>query len=290
VAALKIEIIDRKQTENIDIVKFILDGVNVELANAFRRIILKEIPTMAIQEVLFVENDSVLYDEIIAHRLALIPLTTDLKNYNMPYECSCGGTGCTLCQVEFTLEVKAETEERYVYSKDLNSRDPKVHPVNGDIIIGKLGKNSSLVLEAYAQLGHGKDHAKFQPVSTIGFKYYPEVKIYLDKFKDAEEMKFCASKCHAHILKVENEKLVLEPDYWKKCDLCDACKKNAPKGAISVGYIPEKFIFTVEGTGALPIQQILEKAAEVFVAKVDEFEERLNKVKIYARPDYLRNK
>lgn len=289
-ATLKIEIIDRKQTENIDIVKFVLDGVNVELANAFRRIILKEIPTMSIQEVLFVENDSVLYDEMIAHRLALIPLTTDLKNYNLPHECSCGGTGCTLCQVEFTCEVKTENEERYVYSKDMNSRDPKVHPVKDDIIIVKLGKNSSLVFEAYAQLGQGKDHAKFQPVSTVGFKYYPDVKIIQEKFQDKEQMKVVAAKCHAHVMKVENDKLVLDQDYWKKCDLCDACKKHAPKEAIKVGFIPEKFIFSLEGTGALPIQQILEKAAAVFSEKLEEFDARLKDLKIYARPQYLRNK
>ena len=74
---MKIEVFERIQNENIDIVRFVLEGVNVELANAFRRIILTEVPSMAVVEVLFVENDGVLYDEFLAHRLGLIPLTTD---------------------------------------------------------------------------------------------------------------------------------------------------------------------------------------------------------------------
>ena len=151
--------------------RFILEGVTIELANAFRRIILTEVPSMAITEVLFVENDSVLFDEMIAHRLALIPLTTDLKNYNLPDECSCGGQGCTLCQVQLECDVRTQNNEVIVYSGDLKSMDDKIRPVSDNIIIGKLGKKSSIVFEAYAQLGIGMDHAKFQPVCSVGYKY-----------------------------------------------------------------------------------------------------------------------
>jgi DNA-directed RNA polymerase subunit D len=243
---------------------------------------------MAITEVLFVENDSVIYDEILAHRLGLIPITTDLKNYNMPHECSCGGTGCSLCQVEFTLENKSNGEERYAYTRDMISRDPKVKAVKDDIIIAKLGKTSSLVFEAYAQLGQGKDHAKFQPVCTIGYKYYPDVKIDNSKFKNADEMKKVADLCHAHVMEVKDGKLNLVENYVKKCDLCAACDRAAPKGAIKVSYTPNKFIFTIEGTGAHNIQDVLSKAVQIFLEKADEFEERINKAKITIRPDYLK--
>ena len=64
---LKIEVVERVKNLNLDVVKFILDGVNIELANAFRRIILTEVPFMAITRVLFIENDTVLYNEMIAH-------------------------------------------------------------------------------------------------------------------------------------------------------------------------------------------------------------------------------
>jgi len=285
---LKIEVLDRVKNDYIDVVKLVVDGIGVELANAFRRTVLTEVPSMAITEVLFVENDSVIYDEILAHRLGLIPITTDLKNYNMPHECSCGGTGCSLCQVEFTLENKANGEERYAYTRDLISRDPKVKAVKDDIIIAKLGKNSSLVFEAYAQLGQGKDHAKFQPVCTIGYKYYPEVKIDNTKFKNADEMKKVADFCHAHVMEVKDGKLSLVDKFEKKCDLCNACERSAPKGAIKVSYTPNKFIFTIEGTGAHAIQDVLDKAVQIFLEKTDEFEDRINKAKISVRPAHLK--
>ena len=80
---MKVTVHERKKTNDIDYVKFSIEGINVEMANELRRVILSEIPTMAITEVIFMENESPLYDEMIAHRLGLIPLTTDLKNYNL---------------------------------------------------------------------------------------------------------------------------------------------------------------------------------------------------------------
>ena len=61
---------------------FILKGADVAFANALRRVIVEEVPTMAIEDVEFRKNSSILYDEIIAHRLGLIPFKTDLKSYN----------------------------------------------------------------------------------------------------------------------------------------------------------------------------------------------------------------
>ncbi|MHA1584620.1 MAG: DNA-directed RNA polymerase subunit D [Promethearchaeota archaeon] len=282
---MKIDVFERIQTENLDVVRFVLDGVSVELANAYRRIILSEVPTMAITEVLFVENDSVLYDEMIAHRLGLIPLTTDLKNYNLPNECSCGGQGCTLCQAQMMCEVHAENSEMTVYSRDIESMDPKIHPVNGNIIIGKLGKKTSLVFEAYAQLGLGKDHAKFQPVSSVGYKYYPKVTIDNSKFSSdpderKEQLREFIQRDHTKLFFVEDDELKLVDNYYQGGDFTESCEKYAPKGAVKLEFIPNKFVFTVEGTGALPLKEVLSKATEVFLEKLDEFDEELKDASI----------
>ena len=60
-----------------DYLRFIVKGIDVSLVNALRRIMLIEVPAMAIDDVVIIENSSVLYDEIIAHRLGLIPLRSD---------------------------------------------------------------------------------------------------------------------------------------------------------------------------------------------------------------------
>jgi DNA-directed RNA polymerase subunit D len=284
---MKIEVIERVQNENIDLVRFVFEGISVELANAFRRIVLTEVPSIAITECLFVENDSVLFDEIIAHRLGLIPLTTDLRNYNLPDECSCGGQGCTLCQAQFMAEVHAETGDVVVHSNEIESLDPKIHPVNGNIIIAKLGKGTSLVFEAYAQLGKGSQHAKFQPVSSIGYKYYPDVVIDNSKFTDPEPGMVDAKvdvrdKCHAKcfVINESNGDLETVEDYWKNCSLCSACERYAPYQGVKVNSSTKNFIFTVEGTGALPLKEIFSKAIEIFLEKIDEYDEQLKKLKM----------
>ncbi len=276
---MKIEVIEHIQNKNQDLMKFILEGVTIELANAFRRIILTEVPSMAITEVLFVENDSVLFDEMIAHRLALIPLTTDLKNYNLPDECSCGGQGCTLCQVQLECDVRAQNNEVIVYSGDLKSMDEKIRPVSDNIIIGKLGKKSSIVFEAYAQLGIGMDHAKFQPVCSVGYKYFPDVKIDNSKLTESD-IDEVIKHDHTKLFIKKDGKLALINNYWKGQDFTGSAERYVPHGAIKVDYVPNKFIFTIEATGALPIKEILSKAIEIFLEKLDEFEDQLKKVVI----------
>ena len=66
-------------TKEQDTIRFVLSDVSPAFANALRRIILAEVPVMAIEDVMILENSSVMYDEILAHRLGLIPITTDQK-------------------------------------------------------------------------------------------------------------------------------------------------------------------------------------------------------------------
>ena len=68
-----------KNTENNLI--FEMDGVDASIANAFRRIMISEVPTMAIETVYITSNTSVIPDEILAHRLGLIPLLIDPSKF-----------------------------------------------------------------------------------------------------------------------------------------------------------------------------------------------------------------
>jgi len=98
-------------------VTFTLSKTDVSVANAIRRIILSEVPSMAIEIVNIEDNTTVLFDEFIAHRMGLLPLGShhlgDLPTdggFVEHKDCDCDD-GCANCSVEFKLDV-TNTEDK----------------------------------------------------------------------------------------------------------------------------------------------------------------------------------
>lgn len=144
-----------------------LKGIDRAYANAIRRIAISQVPTMAIDDVVILENSSVMFDELVAHRLGLVPLRTDLSRYNLPDECDCKNPlGCQKCRVLLVLDAEATDKVRMVSSSDLVSEDPETKPISDNIPIVKLAPGQKIKLEAYARLGKGNEHAKWQPTSA----------------------------------------------------------------------------------------------------------------------------
>ncbi|MBU5689683.1 MAG: DNA-directed RNA polymerase subunit D [Candidatus Aenigmatarchaeota archaeon] len=159
---MKVKILEKNDHK----MKVLIEGIKPAFAGELRRIMVSEVPTMAIEWVDFHANDSVLWDEIVAHRLGLIPLTFDPKFFNFKDECQCEGKGCTRCQVAFALK---KTGPCMVYSGDLKTTDDRVKPVFDKIPIVELMEGQELELEAFAELGLGKNHAKWQ-AAVVGYK------------------------------------------------------------------------------------------------------------------------
>jgi len=139
-----------------------LKGVPIHYANALRRICLNGVPVFAIDTVDFIENSSVLADEGIAHRLGLIPLTTDQSRYVEPSKCECQSeSGCSNCRVMLVLDTGETDTTRTVYSNELTSEDETIKPISDKIPIIELAPNQKVKIEAYARLGRGIQHAKW---------------------------------------------------------------------------------------------------------------------------------
>ncbi len=167
-----------KQDEKITI-KF--NNVPRHYVNALRRLSISEVPTFAIDDVVILENSSVMHDEAVAHRLGLIPLRTDLKRFNLPKECNCNSTlGCTNCRVLLQLDSEAKDKTILITTSEIISEDEFVKPVNQNIPIISLAPGQKIKFEAYARLGLGKDHAKWQAATVSVVKYDDDEKeIYL---------------------------------------------------------------------------------------------------------------
>mmetsp|Transcript_4360 Transcript_4360/g.585 ORF Transcript_4360/g.585 Transcript_4360/m.585 type:complete len:130 (+) Transcript_4360:77-466(+) len=121
-----------------------LTGIDTSIANSLRRVMISEVPTMAIDIVHIHANTSALHDEFIAHRLCLIPLISDtIEQYEFPRDCNCRGN-CERCTVQFTLNVKNDRSNIMdVTTRDLrntSSTSNLVRPADNDapILILKL--------------------------------------------------------------------------------------------------------------------------------------------------------
>lgn len=255
---LKIKILEKNDNE----IKFILNA-NPQFANALRRIMMKEIPVLAIDTVDFYYNDSILFNENIAQRLGLIPLTFDPKIMNLPDECKCKNKGCSLCQVVLVLDKKVPG---MIYAKDFKSTDKSVQPVFLETPIIELFKNQKLKLEATAILGKGIDHAKWQ-AAIAHYNYYP----VLEK-SPIKNLEAYVNICPVNALKIEKGKLILN----EKCNLCGECFKL---GDIKIKGDENKFIFNVETVSGLKPEEIILKSIEILETKTKEFEKEIKKIK-----------
>jgi DNA-directed RNA polymerase subunit D len=250
-------------------IEFVLSGVKPAFANAIRRAAIRDVPVMAIDEVEFKKNDSAMYDEILAHRLSMIPLKTPLSGYVLASECKCAGEGCASCQVE--LKVKAEGPTT-VMSGDFKSSDSEVKPISGSVPIVKLLERQELELTAIARLGFGRDHAKWQSAIAV-YKYMPVVEIDLKK---CTKCKKCIEACPKKILEVSEDKLIVKD--LEACSMCKACIEACPDDAIKVSGDPTRFIFRVESAGGLPPEEIVLRAVDSLKDKFGEFSKLVKKL------------
>lgn len=147
---MKIEVLRSKGNE----MEFVLKDTTVAFANAVRRMGMSQVPVFAIDGVTFYENNSAVFDEYIANRLGMIPLTSE---------------GSHKAGEEVLLSLEAEGP-KMVYSKELKSSTPKVKCVYDGIPIIKLGEDRRIRLEAKARMGTGTEHAKFQ-AGIISYGY-----------------------------------------------------------------------------------------------------------------------
>lgn len=256
-----------KKDKKLDEISFIVKGTNSSYANAIRRSI-SEVPILAIDEVEFIKNDSALYDEIIAHRLGLIPLRTD-KSFTLSKECSCGGKGCSRCSATFKLSVKGPST---VLSKDLKSKSIDI--VYKEIPIVILEKGQELELIATARLGKAAVHAKFSP-GFIWFRACPVIEI--DRHKLCDE---CVSKLPENILDFEDRAHLAEVISKEKlCKACTDLLAKADKKEINILPSETDFIFTIESWGQLSAKEIFIEACKALESNLKKLTKEIKRIK-----------
>jgi DNA-directed RNA polymerase subunit D len=274
--ALQLEFLELTDTKAV----FVMSGTSPYLANSLRRVLVAEIPKMAIEDVEFhlgpirdasgKEFESIfpVFDEMVAHRLGLLPIPTDLDLFQYRDKCKCNGEGCPSCRIMYKLNKMGPCT---VYSGDLEPlEDPKLAIKDDLIPIVKLTDGQAPLIYATAYLGNGSMHAKWQTCSGVGYRYGAIIDI--DNKKCDGDGK-CVELCPRKVLKMDKKKPVVEK--LTSCSLCDSCQEICEYKAIKVKVDPTKMIFTLETDGAVPAIKALMYALKLLEERFTEFREKI---------------
>ena len=175
--------------EDDEKIKILLKETDRAFVNSIRWTLISDTPKMAIETVSFIkkteeedgevwETDGPLPDEVIAQRLAMIPIPTNHKQYYFQDECpNCADMveedrGCALCTMLYYCQKKGSQEGVWVTAGDLNflGEEEGFIPENYQSIpITKLFQGQIIEFSATAIMGRGRDHVKWAPVCGVSF-------------------------------------------------------------------------------------------------------------------------
>ncbi|XP_062589109.1 inactive tyrosine-protein kinase 7-like [Saccostrea cucullata] len=278
---------------NVDEMEFDMVGVDAAIANAFRRILLAEVPTMAIEKVHIYNNTSIIQDEVLAHRLGLIPIKADPRLFEYKTE---GEEASPEDSIIFQLKVKCtknsqakdttDPDELYkdhkvttkhlkwiaMKGQDTIFKEGDLRPVNDDILIAKLRPGQEIDLRVYCNKGIGKDHAKFSPVATASYRLLPEINLKTRITGAlAEKLQSCFSPGVIAIDKINGEKVARVENPRKDTCSREVFRHDDLKDLVELKKIRDHFIFSVESTGILAPDILVEEAIKVLMKKCQDF-------------------
>ncbi|MBQ4411570.1 MAG: DNA-directed RNA polymerase subunit D [Candidatus Methanomethylophilus sp.] len=271
---MQIEIVEMEDTR----AKFILKNSSPAMANALRRTMLQDIPKMAIDKVDFhlgpimqddkeYESVTSLFDEIIAHRLGLVPVpTTD--QFTFQKDCSCGGVGCPGCSIMYSLN---KVGPGTVLSGDLLPLGDSTLKAKDEFIpIVELTDSQAVLIYATAVMGTAKQHVKWQAAFGVGYSYMPAIEIDAAKAADSDVRDY-AVKTYPGLFKAEDGKLVVD-DIYRASRYGKAIQQDSVlQDVVSIDWDDSNVIFKFETDGSLTAQQVLDKAVEILEATASEF-------------------
>ncbi|KAJ4755134.1 DNA-directed RNA polymerase family protein [Rhynchospora pubera] len=293
----KVEVIRLTEDE----MEFDMIGIDAAIANAFRRILISEVPTMAIERVFMVDNTSPIVDEVLAHRLGLIPLDADPRLFEymsghdvanerntivfkLHVSCKKGSPRLTVKsdQLEWLpdgskLHEVAPSfpgEQQKTYTSFSGSQmevsKKPLGVMHKDITIARLGPGQTIELEAHAVKGIGKVHAKWSPVATAWYRMLPEV-VFLKEVKGEEAVQL-VDKCKQGVFDIEDlgngerRAFVKNP---RACTLCRECLRGVSEDPVELRRVRDHFIFTIESAAAVPPEVLFTEAVKILEEKCE---------------------
>jgi DNA-directed RNA polymerase subunit D len=239
----EVEFVERTDRE----ARFLVRGITPAFANGIRRAMVADVPTFSIDTVRVIENSSVMFDEQIGLRLGLVPLTTDLDDFEVGDE------------VTLSLDVQGPET---AYSGDLVTSDDYVQPTDDNVPIIDLKDGQRLEVEADAVLDRGREHAKHQGGVAVGYRHLQRVEVVGDRPEFAEN--------DSNILRgvIEDDGDLVPTEVFDN-DLTN----RYPGKELDVQDVADAFVFHVETDGSVSVDELVEAAVDSLQVRATELGE-----------------
>lgn len=260
--------------------EFDLINVHCSVANAIRRILISEIPTVSIDKISILDNTSVLPDEFLAHRLGLIPISVSPEDID-----SFKGEHNSSNSLYFSLNVHNKTKEVI----DVNSDDIKWLPQDDQkenisnlelkkgIPIAKLAPKQRINVNMIAIKGTGSVHGKWSPVCPATYRLMPLIEVEDVYDEDADKLKTCFSEGVIDIIEENGRRrpVVVNPrlDSMSR----EVLRHKEFDNKVFLGRKSDHFIFTIESI-VLDPEYLLKKALQIFKEKLTSLKKDIKEV------------
>ena len=284
--------------ESDEKIRILLTDTDRSFVNSIRRSLISDTPKMAIDTVRFelgtIEMDDEVWetngpipDEMIAQRLAMLPIPTRHDEFYFQDSCpNCSelvveDRGCPLCTMLFTCKSFGSEEGRMVTAGDMNflgeerlSIPEKYHTIP----ITKLFRGQMIEFYATAVMGRGRDHAKWSPVCGIAFtpryigviNIMSRAKILWDLGLTITAKDFDSKKVGARLEDIDKVAQLIDDLHHVGAGTEES---REFKDAITLEEVPREFILSFETDGSMTARVAFEKAIEELSGRFGTIEE-----------------
>ncbi|KAJ1914519.1 DNA-directed RNA polymerase core subunit rpc40 [Tieghemiomyces parasiticus] len=274
-----------------DEMEFDLVGLDASLANAFRRILIADIPTMAIETVFMMNNTGVIQDEVLAQRLGLVPIYADPSAFTFK---TANQAPTDVNTIVFDLQVRCtrkpnpgpgETDpdklyqHHSVYSGDLKwspkgdqaekFADDPIRPVHSDILLAKLRPGQEIHCEVHCQMGMGREHAKWSPVATASYRLLPHIVLKRPITGDqAERLQACFPEGVIDIVEEDGKRVAKVANPRRDTVSREVLRHDEFKDLVELKRVRNHFIFKIESSGIIPSSTLFSQSIKHLMHKV----------------------
>ena len=284
--------------ESDEKIRILLTDTDRSFVNSIRRSLISDTPKMAIDTVRFelgtIEMDDEVWetngpipDEMIAQRLAMLPIPTRHDEFYFQDSCpNCSelvveDRGCPLCTMLFTCKSFGSEEGRMVTAGDMNflgeerlSIPEKYHTIP----ITKLFRGQMIEFYATAVMGRGRDHAKWSPVCGIAFtpryigviNIMSRAKVLWDLGLTITAKDFDSNKVGARLEDIDKVAQLIDDLHHVGAGTEES---REFKDAITLEEVPREFILSFETDGSMTARVAFEKAIEELSGRFGNIEE-----------------